>query len=225
MQLDAWGYGDRDVVPAAIFSVARNFGGQALGAFDHGRMVGFALAFGSVGDGQAHFHSHMVAVIPEYQNKGLGRQIKVAQRQDALRRGINQVVWTFDPLQVRNAYFNIAKLGGICVRYIPNLYGKTSSPLHSGMPTDRLVVEWDLDSPRVHQALGNEPAREKSDAIVVPIPAIEDHVTFSDRLARQTALRERLMMLMSSGYVITGLIRKEDTASYVLESNQGFTEK
>ncbi len=148
VQLETWGFSARDGVPAAIFAVARNFGGQSLGAFDGACLVGSALSFGAVGTEHPHFHSHMVAVLPEYQSRGLGRLIKLAQREDALHRGVDQIVWTFDPLQVRNAYFNLAKLGSVGVRYVPNLYGKTSSPLHGGIPTDRLVVEWNLQSLR-----------------------------------------------------------------------------
>jgi predicted GNAT superfamily acetyltransferase len=225
-QREAWGYDDIDVVPAAIFSVARNFGGQALGAMDGERMVGFALSFGAVEGGHPHFHSHMVAVIPEYQNRGLGRLIKIAQREDALRRGIDQIVWTFDPLQLRNAYFNIMRLGGVGVRYIPNLYGMTSSPLHGGMPTDRLVIEWNLKSPEVERALHSVPHNHASDAIPVEIPSVAADVPKDLRLAGQARLRLELMGLLADGYVITGFERTTHAANYILEKHQsGLREK
>jgi predicted GNAT superfamily acetyltransferase len=225
-QREAWGYNDIDVAPSSVFSVARNFGGQALGAFDGERMVGFALSFGAVDGGHAHFHSHMVGVVPEYQNRGLGRLIKMAQREDALSRDIDQIVWTFDPLQLRNAHFNFVRLGGVGVRYLPNLYGMTSSPLHGGMPTDRLVIEWNLNSPQVERALSDAPYKRLADAVAVEIPPMANDVAIELRLAGQTRLRNELMQLLLDGYVITGFERDEKTASYILEKRKsGIAEK
>jgi predicted GNAT superfamily acetyltransferase len=220
VQREAWGYSDLDVVPGAVFSVARNFGGQALGAWDGKRMVGFALSFGVADGGYPHLHSHMVGVVPEYQNRGLGRLIKLAQREDALSRGIDQIAWTFDPLQVRNAYFNIARLGGVGVRFLPNLYGMTSSPLHGGMPTDRLLIEWNLTDPNVDLALNGTPRSPGADAVEVAIPAASSDVPIALRLAGQTKLREELMGLFDEGYVITGFERKGDAAVYVMERDR-----
>jgi predicted GNAT superfamily acetyltransferase len=219
VQQETWRYSDHDIVPASIFSVAHNFGGQALGAFDGKRMVGFALSFGSVGLGHAHFHSHMVAVVPEYQNRGLGKSIKFAQRQDALSRGIDQIVWTFDPLQIRNAHFNISLLGGVGKAYLPNLYGHTSSPLHGGIPTDRLVVEWNLASPRVLAALRGKPPLSTSDAIHIGIPAFagDPKTAIEERLASQTRLRNDLLSLFQDDFAITGFIRQANSATYTLQ--------
>jgi len=120
VQREAWGYNDIDVAPASIFSVARNFVCQALGAFDGERMVGFALSFGAVDGGHAHFHSHMVAW--RYQiAAGTADQICAAGRRIAEPRASIRLVWTFVRLQVRNAYFNFVRLGGVGVQYIPNL--------------------------------------------------------------------------------------------------------
>ena len=220
VQLETWGYNDLDVVPASIFSVARNFGGQALGAMDGDRMVGFALSFGAYEEGHAHFHSHMVAVVPDYQNRGLGRLIKLAQRDDALSRGIHQILWTFDPLQARNAHFNIARLGGIGVRYLPNLYGKTSSPLHGGIPTDRLLIEWNLDNPMVERMLHGAPRERSADTIAISIPLISSDQPAASKLAAQTTLREQLLPRLNDGYVITDFERKEHAAIYILEKDR-----
>jgi len=223
VQREAWGYDDIDIVPAAIFSVARKFGGQAIGAVhesrEGSRLVGFGLSFGAVDEGRAHFHSHMVAVVPEFQNSGLGRQIKLAQREDALRRGIDQIVWTFDPLQLRNAYFNVMRLGGVGVRYIPNLYGMTSSPLHGGIPTDRLVIEWNLNSAHVERALQGARSEWGAGAIRVEIPSASIDVPREVRLAGQARLRGQLMELMSDGYAITGFEKKDTMAQYFLEKD------
>jgi len=95
-------------------------------------------------------------VLPEYRNAGLGRRLKLAQRDDALERGIDRMEWTFDPLEIKNAHLNIARLGAIARRYMRNIYGPSTSPLQGGLPTDRLVVEWWLKSERVRRALGEE---------------------------------------------------------------------
>ena len=217
VQIETWGFGDRDLVPAAMFAVARNFGGQALGAFDGERMVGFALSFGAVEDGKAHFHSHMAAVVPGYRSRGLGRRLKMAQREDALRRGIDTIMWTFDPLQARNAYFNLVLLGGLGVRYVDDLYGKTSSPLHGGIPTDRLAVRWDLLSSRVVDALAGNPHRVTDDAKRVTVPLASDSVPLVDRLSAQQALRSQLLTFFQQGYTVTGFKQDMDEPSYLLQ--------
>lgn len=141
LQKLVWGFSDLEIVPHRMFVVAQRTGGQVIGAFERERAVGFPLAFIAYRDRRIYIHSHMTAVLPEYQNHGIGRQLKLAQRDDALSRGVDLIEWTFDPLQLRNAYFNIARLGAIVREYLPNVYGSTSSPLHHGLPTDRLVAQ------------------------------------------------------------------------------------
>ena len=173
LQVDVWGYADGDVIPRRVFLVAQKIGGQVLGAFDTdragaaglshatqgdaGSMVGFALALPGVktGSGQpvSYLHSHMLAVREGYRNAGIGRRLKLAQREDALQRGITRMEWTFDPLEIKNAHLNLHRLGAIVRRYEPNFYGSSSSRLQGGLPTDRLVAEWWMDSPRVHARL------------------------------------------------------------------------
>ena len=104
----------------------------------------------------------MTAVLRAYRNQGVGRKLKLFQRQEALSRGIDLIEWTFDPLEIKNAYFNF-RLGAIARRFIPNMYGITTSPLHGGLPTDRLVAEWRLRSPRVRRAVADKrPAAAQS---------------------------------------------------------------
>ena len=138
-----WGFSDIDLLPVRFFVVASKIGGQVFGAYDAGRMVAFCLAIpGLKPDGKAYLHSHMLGVLPEYQNCGLGRRLKLRQRDNAQARGIELIEWTFDPLEIKNAYFNIERLGAIVRRYVRNQYGTTSSPLSGGLPTDRCVAEW-----------------------------------------------------------------------------------
>ena len=160
LQLAVWGYSDGDLIPRRMFLLADRIGGQVLGAFDgDGRIVGFAMALPGYRDGQPYLHSHMLAVLPEYRNLGLGRRLKLAQRDDALARGFELMEWTFDPLEIKNAHLNIARLGAICRRYYPDFYGPSSSPLQGGLPTDRLYAEWWLRSPRVLRVLAKRAAQ------------------------------------------------------------------
>jgi predicted GNAT superfamily acetyltransferase len=150
LQKTIWGFDDADLLPFRMMVVATKIGGQLLGGFRDGRMVAFCLAIpGLKRDGKPYLHSHMLGVLPDYRNAGIGRLLKTRQRDDALARGIDLIEWTFDPLEIKNAYFNIERLGAIVCRYVRNQYGTSSSHLHGGLPTDRLVAEWWLRKPRV----------------------------------------------------------------------------
>ena len=156
-----WGYDPADMIPRRVFLLASRIGGQVLGAFDSDNPdaapIGFAMALPGYRNGHAYLHSHMVGVLPEHRNRGIARALKLAQREDALARGIDLMEWTFDPLEIKNAHLNIAKLGAIVRRYRHNFYGPSSSPLQGGLPTDRVYAEWWLRSKRVERALRNEP--------------------------------------------------------------------
>jgi predicted GNAT superfamily acetyltransferase len=156
LQLEVWGYSDGDLIPRRVFLLAERIGGQVLGAFDGDTIVGFAMALPGYRNGRSYLHSHMLAVLAEYRNAGLGRRLKLAQREDAIARGFDLMEWTFDPLEIKNAHLNIARLGAISRRYKADFYGPSSSPLQGGLPTDRLYAEWWLTSPRVTGTLGGE---------------------------------------------------------------------
>jgi predicted GNAT superfamily acetyltransferase len=172
LQKDVWGFSDLDLVPLRMFVVADKVGGQVIGAYDDGQLVGFAMSVPGIRNGHAYFHSHMLAVRKEYQNAGLGRRIKFFQREDALARGIELIEWTFDPLEIKNAKLNIEKLGAIARRYTVNQYGITSSPLQGGLPTDRLIAEWWLKSKRVETLLatGTHPPVSNAE-VTIRVPA------------------------------------------------------
>jgi predicted GNAT superfamily acetyltransferase len=153
LQKEVWNFSDADLIPLRMFVVAEKIGGQVIGGFDNGKMVAFAFSLPGVRGGRSYLHSQMLAVRREYRNAGLGRQIKLFQRQDALAQGFELIEWTFDPLEIKNSYLNIERLGAIARRYSVNQYGITSSPLQGGLPSDRLVAEWWLKSKRVENLL------------------------------------------------------------------------
>jgi predicted GNAT superfamily acetyltransferase len=164
-----WGYDPADMIPRRMFLLASRIGGQVMGAFAGGTMAGFAMALPGYRHGHSYLHSHMVGVLPEYRNLGLGRRLKLAQREDALARGFELMEWTFDPLEIKNAHLNIARLGAIVRRYKRNFYGSSSSPLQGGLPTDRVYAEWWLRSRRVCSVLaGEQPRFEILEQVNVP---------------------------------------------------------
>jgi predicted GNAT superfamily acetyltransferase len=156
LQKEVWNFTDAELMPLRLFIVAEKIGGQVIGAFDNEKLVAFALSVPGARGGHAYLHSQMLAVRAEYRNAGLGRNIKLFQREDALARGFELIEWTFDPLEIKNAYLNIERLGAIARRYNVNQYGLTSSPLQGGLPSDRLVAEWWLKSKRVESLIQSE---------------------------------------------------------------------
>jgi predicted GNAT superfamily acetyltransferase len=174
LQKEVWNFSDADLVPLRMFVVAERIGGQIIAAFEGREVVGFGLSIPGYRDGRSYLHSHMLAVLQNYRNAGLGRRIKLFQRDDALARGFELIEWTFDPLEIKNAYLNIEKLGAIARRYNINQYGITSSPLQGGLPTDRLVAEWWLESKRVEIILkGKESEFKPLKSISIPAQIYE----------------------------------------------------
>ncbi len=171
LQKEVWNFSDAELVPLRLFVVAEKVGGQVIGAFDGERMVGFALSVPGVRTGHPYLHSHMLAVHADYRNGGLGRKIKMFQREDALGRGIELIEWTFDPLEIKNAWLNIEKLGAIARRYTINQYGITSSPLQGGLPSDRLIAEWWLKSRRVESLVKTGAVPESAATQRIGVPA------------------------------------------------------
>jgi predicted GNAT superfamily acetyltransferase len=211
LQLEVWGYSDGDLIPRRVFLVAQRIGGQVLGAFDGDTVVGFAMSLPGYRNGRSYLHSHMLAVLREYRNAGLGRRLKLAQRDDAIARGFDLMEWTFDPLEIKNAHLNIARLGAIVRRYQPDFYGPSSSPLQGGLPTDRLYAEWWLNSPRVASVLRGETQPEKIvERVTVPHAIYQwkqDAQQRSLAQALQTRNREALEAAFHRGLAVVGYER------------------
>jgi predicted GNAT superfamily acetyltransferase len=171
LQKQVWSFSDAELVPLRMFVVAEKIGGQVIGGFKGRELVGFAFSIPGTRAGRVYLHSHMLAVLPEHRDAGLGRRLKLFQRDEALERGFELIEWTFDPLEIKNAYLNIERLGAIARRYHINQYGITSSPLQGGLPTDRLVAEWWLKSKRVQSLLATDAKTPFQSVKTISVPA------------------------------------------------------
>lgn len=221
LQEQVWGFEDLEILPTRVFVVADEIGGQIFGAFEQAgresRMIGFLVALPGIRHGKPFFHSHMLGVLPEWRDRGVGRRLKMMQRDDALARGVGLVEWTFDPLEPKNAFFNIARLGAVVRRYVPNRYGITTSGLHAGLPTDRLAAEWWVGSERVRAALeGRQPRVVVERRIEVPADIAE--VKKRDRaraLEIQARIRAEFQEAFAAGLAVAGF---DPTGAYLLTS-------
>jgi predicted GNAT superfamily acetyltransferase len=214
LQKEVWNFSDAELVPLRMFVVAEKVGGQVIAAFTGNEMVGFALAVPGVRGRNSYLHSHMLAVRKEHQDSGVGRRMKFFQRADALARGFELIEWTFDPLEIKNAYLNIEKLGAIVRRYTVNQYGITSSPLQGGLPTDRLVAEWWLKSRRVEMLLkdGKKPPVETATTISVPAQIYDWKASPSTRHQAkevQDRNREQFLKAFGEGLAVLGYERDQ----------------
>jgi predicted GNAT superfamily acetyltransferase len=227
LQVETWGYDPADVIPRKAFLVWQKVGGQVIGAFDTdiagaapdggpGSLVGFVLALPGIKTGKGeplpYLHSHMMAVKDGYRNQGLGVKLKLAQRDEALGRGIRHIEWTFDPLEIKNAFLNIHKLGAVARSYFVDFYGVSSSRLQGGLPTDRLLAEWELDSAHVQATLEGRTETTLVVEEVVQVPAaISDwKATEAGReqaLAVQSENREKFLKAFSRGLAVVGFVR------------------
>lgn len=220
VQKHVWGFDEIELLPVRLFVVASHIGGQTFGAFDGARMVGFLLAVpGLKRDGGLYLHSHMMGVLKEYRNRGVGQLLKRQQRADALARGISLVEWTFDPLELKNAYFNLERLGVIVRRYVLNQYGFTTSHLHGGLPTDRCTAEWWLDSPRVEAIMAGKPRPAPPVVARIEVPAAIAAIRREDpKRAReiQSAVSEQFLQHLGRGLAVIGFERTPEAGVYLV---------
>jgi len=226
VQQKIWGYAEHELYPLRLFVTLQRIGGQVLGAFTpRGSLVGFVASLPAWHGVNRYYHSLSLGVLRAHENRGLGRALKIAQRREALRAGIDLIEWTFDPLRAKNAYLNIVRLGAIARCYQPDYYGQVESRLQRGLPSDRLIVEWRLSSARVKRALAGKPPRgsKEKPAAVVEIPANIDQVRQSNSRGarrRQLAVREQLQEFFAQKLAITGFEYDVRSARYLLDPHE-----
>lgn len=220
LQQEIWGYSEIELLPQRFFIVADKIGGQVLGAFDKRKMVGFCICIpGLKENGRHYLHSHMMGVLPRYRNTGLGRRMKLKQRQYALAEGVELIEWTFDPLEIKNAFFNIERLGAIVRRYVFNQYGTTTSHLHGGLPTDRLVPEWWVGSERVAAICSDKPYQRPEITARISVPAnIGELKRDRGDEAREIQARvaEEFNQYFRQDLAVIGFEKTEDSGTYLL---------
>lgn len=227
LQKEAFGLPDLEISPRRHFIVSRQAGGWTLGAFAGDRMVGFVHHLAAVRpDNQIFGYSHVMAVARDYQNKGVGARLKWAQREKAISEGREFIKWTWDPMQSRNAHFNLNRLGATVHAYADNFYGldynDQSKPVEQrpGLDSDRLFASWHLNSSRVADlAAGRPNTIEATPAKSIAIPAEwNTFVKHNAQAARdeQTRVRAEFQDAFAKGLVCAGLERGDDESRYLL---------
>ncbi|MEW6421203.1 MAG: acyl-CoA acyltransferase [Deinococcota bacterium] len=235
VQVQAWGYSDREVLPATMFRIGAYTGGVVLGAYPADEAsplpVGLAYGFPAVQGQQVWHHSHLLALHPDWRGSGAAVALKLAQRQRALAQGLTRMTWTFDPLVARNARLNLGKLGARAVSYHPDWYA-LGTDRATAFPADRLMIEWDLTQsyaerpappPQGQRALegegelpGSPRLNLQEEQVLVEVPTQMDRLGKETRLAWRYALREVLGTYLGRGYATTDLAREGERAFYVL---------
>lgn len=219
LQKVIWGFEDLELLPVRLFVVANRVGGQTMAAFDGDKMVGFLIAVpGIKPDGSHYLHSNMMGVLAEYRNLGVGRQLKIAQREEALERGVEMIEWTFDPLELKNAFFNMQRLGAVVERYVLNQYGVTSSHLHGGLPTDRCIATWYLKSDRVARVVAGQPAPPETIVERIDVPNNIGILRREDPAAArdiQAGVSEKFLEYLRRDLYVAAVERGETHGSYL----------
>ena len=246
LQKAVWGMHDVEVSSPHTLRAIVHAGGVVIAAEIEGLMVGFCFGMAAWREGDLWLWSHMAGVRPEYQGRGIGFRLKLAQREWALARGFCRMAWTFDPLQSGNANFNFNRLGVTARIYSVNHYGAMQDGINAGLASDRLEAQWQLDSPRVEERLRGAPqesplvpvdaaklvyvdeagavVREQSAGFTESRYSIEIPLNISDLKQRdieraqtwQLHLRGVMTALLDAGYIVSGFVRGEASAWYIM---------
>jgi predicted GNAT superfamily acetyltransferase len=222
IQREVWNIEDMEVVGRIQLKASQHAGGSVLVAEGpDGAILGFAYAFPAFIDGKAFWHSDMLAVRKAHRDTGMGQALKWGQREAALKKGIRRITWTFDPMQAGNAHLNLELLGATVSEYLGNFYGITTSALHHGLPTDRLLADWNLESPRVLALSRGEAPAALPVHSRVGIPAHWNALVERDPGAarsEQKRVEADLRAAFSRGLRIAGFDKV--SASYILVESQ-----
>jgi predicted GNAT superfamily acetyltransferase len=215
LQCSVWNFSELEATPPRIYVISQNCGGFLIGAFTpQNELLAFLHSFGGFDENlQPMYYSHMLAVVPEYHNSGLGRELKLWQRQEAIKHKIKKVTWTFDPLRSLNAHFNINRLGCIIRQYRANFYGTgNTSVFDSGIEADRLKAEWWVSTDRVAKIVAGELPSIPHDAPYVEIPvdisAVRENSLEETKMWR-LKVREEFQKMFAQGLTCTAFVRGE----------------
>ena len=245
LQRDTWGQGFSEVVPVSMMQVTGKMGGICLGAFGPGgTMLGVVYGVTGIRGGRRAHWSHMLAVRQRARNLGIGRRLKIAQKEALVEQGVTTMYWTFDPLVARNAHLNINLLGASVDEFVPDMYGVSDSDLHR-LGTDRFIVKWDLgggrgaeEAARREEEAGGGPGRPvvgmpgggpdqvplDLDAVEVVIPSDIEAVearSFDEALGWRHASRRVFQRLLVGSHEVSGFIKGQQHARYVVSRVAG----
>lgn len=230
-----WGMEDIETTSVYINHAIANHGGICLAAFDGSKIIGFALAFRGKDLYGDLLWSHIAGVHPDYQGQGIGSDLKYLQKEWALRAAIPRICWTFDPLQYRNAYFNIHHLGCTAKKYEENLYGTMQDQLNNGLASDRLIAEWDVHNAGAYQKMsthyqslpllrydGDKLIEQPLD-LATPYLGLEipenihqlkkENINLAQ--AWQESFRKQIQECFSHGYLLIDLIQEQQRVFYI----------
>ena len=229
LQGEIWGT-EFDRVPASVLRIAAKIGGLTIGAFDAaGTLVGFVFSLTGTRDGEPIQWSHMLGVREDVRGLGVGRHLKEMQRAEAARLGVRRVLWTFDPLQARNAHLNFNRLGVELIDYVENMYGVTASPLHHGLATDRLVVMLSIGPatarPVVSNGAGSTNGGSGTLPVLTPFPRDGDIVIDLENTRAPAALIEipnDLQHVIATTPDVAGTWRLATRASFLQALRRGY---
>ena len=220
-----WKDDDVGIMPIRLYMISKACNAPTIGAFEpSGRLVGFVHTMIALMDKNVVYHSHLAAVAEDLRHQDIGFRMKLAQRQHALTAGVPLIIWTFDPLQSRNAHLNINKLGAVIRRYEVNYYSEgLSTVFDSGVPSDRIFAEWWVSSPHVSSVLdGNRPYVEpQAESVLVPedinkvrAGSVQEHRRWRMRV------REGFQSALAGGLIVRGFERADGTSRYLLGADE-----
>jgi len=220
-----WKDDDIGIMPIRLYMISKACNAPTIGAFEpSGRLVGFVHTMIALMDRHVVYHSHLAAVLEDLRHKDIGFRMKLAQRQHAMNAGVPLIIWTFDPLQSRNAHLNINKLGAIVRRYEVNYYSEgLSTVFDSKVPTDRIFAEWWVSSPQVESVLaGNRPyVGGQTESVLIPEDinkvrsrSVEEHLKW------RTRVREGFQSALAGGLIARGFERADGTSRYLLGADE-----
>jgi predicted GNAT superfamily acetyltransferase len=216
-----WKDDDLGIMPIRLYMISQACNAPTIGAFESsGLLVGFVHTMIALKDKHVVYHSHLAAVREDLRHRDIGYKMKLAQRQHALDAGVPLIIWTFDPLQSRNAHLNVNKLGAVIRRYEVNYYSEgLSTVFDSEVPSDRVFAEWWVSSPHVESALSGSRPRVEVPAESVLIPEDINNVrarSVEEHLKWRLRVREEFQRKLTGGLIVRGFERDSGTSRYLL---------